>query len=295
MRTEIEIAYHLGAPNTDNNQITWSLRKDANLLTERGVLIRRPKLYLGHIKKAIAELDGKQQPVADQEMLLQAITRGADAKRVILSSGNFLGVPAWMFYGGGFYPNAGKTTKALRNLFPDNPCEFFLGIANPATFIPAAFKMQEGKKYEEFMGDTNLATVRWSDVVARIQEANPGCPVTIWSNEDTPVIWPTVLHEIIKLDSDVRLSGEMDIIREIMSEKGFGLLEKYLHDRPNLTEKQRRQIRALFLEKFYLEDAVDETIDLPGWTHETVGALTQIYESDLKEIRQMPNVKFLSH
>ena len=294
MRTDINIVYHLGAPYTDNEQVTWSLRKDAALLSEQKVFLRRPKLYRPLIAEMVQELQGEKPSVVDQENLLNSIIGKEKIKRLIMSNSSFLGVPAWMFYGSRFYANAGSNTAAIRNLFPDNPCEFFLGIANPSVFIPNVFRGQKEKKYPQFMESTDLATVRWSDVIARIQDANPDCPITIWCNEDSPVIWSTILHKIAAIDPKTRLQGENDIINMIISEEGQTLLEKYLADRPNLTEAQRRRLRIVFLERFYLSEAVEEVIDLPGWTDETVEALTKIYDDDVNRIKQMDGVTFLS-
>ncbi|WP_457645718.1 hypothetical protein [Profundibacter sp.] len=294
MRTDINIVYHLGAPFTDNEQVTWSLRKDAVLLSEKNVYLRRPRLYRPLIAEMVQELQGEKPSVTDQENLLNSIIGKEKVKRLIMTNPSFLGVPAWMFYGSRFYDNAGKNTAAIRNLFPDNPCEFFLGIANPSVFIPNVFKGQKEKNYPQFMENTDLATVRWSDVISRIQDANPDCTITIWCNEDSPVIWPTILHKIAALDPKIRLQGENDIINMIISEEGQALLAKYLADRPNLTEAQRRRLRIVFLERFYLSDVVEEVIDLPGWTDETVEALTKIYDDDVNRIKQMDGVTFLS-
>ena len=294
MRTDINIVYHLGAPHTDNDQITWSLRKDAQLLTDKGVMLRRPKEYRPQLKEMIVELKGDEPSVADQEKLLASIVRNQPVDRLIMSDARFLGVPAWMLYGGAFYSNAAKNTARIRDLFPDNPCEFHLGISNPANFIPAVFNTQPDKSYEQFLDGADLATIRWSDVISAIQQENPECPLTVWCNEDTPIIWPTILREIAGLDPQTRLQGELDVIQEIMSQNGIDLLIKYLDERPNLTEIQRRRIRGIFLEKFYLDDAVEEEIDLPGWTDETIDALTGIYEDDIERIEGLPGVNFIA-
>jgi len=294
MRTDIEIVYHLGAPYTDNEQVTWSLRKDAALLAEKRIYLRRPRLYRPLLAEMVQELQGDKPSIVDQENLLNSIIGRENFKRLIMTNSNFMGVPAWMFNGGLFYKNAGRNTAAIRNLFPDNPCEFSLGIADPAVFIPNVFRGQREKKYPQLMENTDLATVRWSDVIARIQEANPDCPITVWCNEDSPVIWPTILHRIAGLDPKIRLQGENDIINMIISEEGQTLLAKYLADRPNLTEEQRRRLRVVFLERFYLSEVVEEVIDLPGWTAETVEALTKIYDDDVNRIKQMDGVTFLS-
>lgn len=294
MRTDINIVYHLGAPFTDNDQVTWSLRKDSQLLADKGVLLRRPIAYRQLLKDMILELKGEDPSIVDQETLLAGLLRNDEAGRVIMSDPRFLGVPAWMLYGGTFYQNAAKNTARIRDLLPDNPCEFHLGISSPASFIPAVFNAQKDKSYEQFIDGADLATLRWSDVISQIQEENPDCPLTVWCNEDTPIIWPTVLREIAGLDPQVRLQGELDVIQEIMSEEGVALLIKYLDERPKLTEIQRRRVRGIFLEKFFLDDAVEEEIDLPGWTEETVDALTAIYDDDIERIARLPGVNFIA-
>lgn len=294
MRTNTNIVYHLGAPHTDNELVTWSLRKDSRLLVKKGTMLRRPKAYRSILSEMIAELQGEKPSIVDQETLLDSIVGNRQVDRLIMSNSKFLGSPIWMFHGGSFYPNAAKNTANIRNLFPDNPCEFFLGIANPASFIPTSFKAQVEKDYEQFISGADLFAIRWSDVIGRIQAANPDCPITVWGNEDTPIIWPSVLREIAALDPQTRLKGELDVIREIMSPDGVELLIKYLDERPNLTEIQRRRIRAIFLEKFFLDDAVEEEIDLPGWTDETVDRLTENYEDDLERIEHMSGVNFIS-
>jgi len=294
MRTDIKIVYHLGAPYTDNEQVTWSLRKDVALLAEKKIFLRRPKQYRSKIAEMVQELQGEKASVTDQENLLNSIVRNTIIQRLIMTNSSFLGVPAWMFCGSKFYQNAGKNTAAIRNLFPDNPCEFFLGIANPSVFIPNVFRGQKEKNYQQFMDNIDLATVRWSDVIARIQVANPDCPITVWCNEDNPVIWPVILQKIAGLDPKTTLRGENDIINMIISEEGQTLLAKYLSDRPNLTREQRCRLRMVFLERFYLKEAIEEVIDLPGWTDDTIEALTKIYDDDVNRIKQMDGVTFLS-
>ena len=295
MRTDINIVYHLGAPHTDNEQVTWSLRKDSKLLAENGIMLRRPKEYRHLLSAMIFELEGEMPSIVDQETLLASIVKDQKVDRLIMSNNQFIGMLAWMFHGGTFYQNVGRNTGRIRSLFPDNPCEFFLGIANPASFIPASFNGQAKKNYAEFIAGTDLFSVHWSDVIARIQAANPDCPITVWCNEDTPIIWPTVMREIAGLDPQTRLKGELDIIGGIISQDGIELLVKYLDEHPDLTEIERGRVRETFLEKFFLDDAVEHEIDLPGWTKDTVEELTDNYEDDIERIAHMKDVKFIPH
>jgi hypothetical protein len=56
---------------------------------------------------------------------------------------------------------------------------------------------------------------------------------------------------------------------------------------------QRRRIVTAFLEKFGRSDQLDYEIDLPGWTEELVGRLTEAYLEDVERIVRMPGVSFI--
>lgn len=293
MRSDVPMVYHLGAPHTDNDQLTRSLKKDAALLSRNGILQQRQRRYRKRLNQILTEQSGEVPTTSTQEKNFSILTENQNLDRLAFSDSKFLGVPSWMLNKDVLFKNAGPKTAALRSLFPDNPCVFLLAIMNPATLIPSAFSAQTTREYDDFIGNTDLEAVCWSDVVSRIQRANPGCPVTIWCNEDTPVIWPSVLAEFTGLPADTRFSGELDVIQELIPGNAFEKLKQYLGERPDLNELQRRRVRAIFLEKFGVSDAVEEEIDLPGWTENLVEKITELYEDDIERISRMPGVNFI--
>jgi len=48
------------------------------------------------------------------------------------------------------------------------------------------------------------------------------------------------------------------------------------------------------LRSFFLDEAVEEEIDLPDWTDETVDALTEIYDDDIERIERLSGVNFIT-
>ena len=291
---DISIACHIGAPHTDNGQLTWSLRKDAQRLLENGIMIRRPGTYTKAISHLVRKQSEEDVPEEEREALLSSIVKDQDVSRIILTNSSFLGVPAWMLSGGRLYRNAGSNTAGLRRAFPGNPFSFFLGLRNPATLIGPVFASQSAKSWEQFAAGTDFLKLRWSEVVADILQQNPGCPVTVWCNEETPVIWPDILGQVTGLDPSFRFTGELDITRGIISESGYERLEAYLSARPDLSGEQREKVRVLFLSYFHSEDAVEEEIDLPGWSQDLVDEMSEVYQEDSNLIRHMPEVTFLS-
>ncbi|MBY6056806.1 hypothetical protein [Leisingera daeponensis] len=291
---DISLAFHVGAPNTDNGQLTWSLRKDAQPLLERGVMIRRPGTYMSALNQLLRKQDHEFVTEQEREVLLAGLVKDQAVSRIILTNSSFLGVPGWMLSGGRLFRNAGRNTAGLRGLFPGNPCEFFLGLRNPATLIGPVFKSQSGRSWKQFSSDTDFLKLRWSEVVEDILDRNPACRITVWCNEETPVIWPSILGHVTGLGEGFRFSGELDITRGIISEAGYERLETYLASRPGLSEDQRERVRALFLSYFHDEEEIEEEIDLPGWSQALVDDMSEAYMADAELIRQMPGVTFLS-
>lgn len=291
---DITIALHIGAPNTDNGQLTWSLRKDADALLKQGVMIRRPGTYLKVLQQMLRKQEQEFVTEQERDVFLANMVKDQNVSRIILTNSGFLGVPGWMLSGGRLYRNAGRNTAALRGLFPGNPCEFFLGLRDPATLIGPVFKSQSSRTWAQFAGGVDFLDLRWSDVIADIQQRNPGCHVTVWCNEETPVIWPNILGQVTGLGQSFRFQGELDITRGIISEAGYERLEAYLSSRPGLSDAQRERVRELFLSYFHSEDALEEEIDLPGWSQVLVDQMSESYLADTELIRHMPGVTFLS-
>ncbi len=51
---------------------------------------------------------------------------------------------------------------------------------------------------------------------------------------------------------------------------------------------------AAFLDKFAIEEELEEELDIPGWSEEVVDTLTEIYDEDVFEISRIPGVTFIS-
>jgi hypothetical protein len=49
-----------------------------------------------------------------------------------------------------------------------------------------------------------------------------------------------------------------------------------------------------FLDKFAIEDMVEEEFDLDGWTNPLIEQLTEQYEEDLFTINRIPGVELLA-
>jgi len=290
----LRISIHLGAHCTDEDQLVKSLIKNQKFLADRGIIVPGPRKYRPVIREVLGKLKGEAADQDAQDVLFEAILDTEDAERLVLSNGDFLANHLNAFKNAHLYRNAGKNSAALRNLFPDNAVEFFIAVRNPATLIPALHKILQPGPFQDYIAGVDADALVWSDVIHDIREQNPETPITVWCNEDTPLIWPEVMHEVAGLEPIVELKGDFDILAQIMAREGIKRLRAYLKTHPPVTEIQRRRILSAFLDKYALEDEVEEEIDLPGWTPEVIEQFTTNYDDDLIEIGRIPGVTVLT-
>ncbi len=102
------------------------------------------------------------------------------------------------------------------------------------------------------------------------------------------------MREMAGLDPATEVAGSTDLLHTIMSDEGMIRLEAFLVEHPGVTEIQKRRIYAAFLDKFAIEDAIEEELDLPGWTEQMVDQMTQSYDEDVYLIERIPGVTVLT-
>ncbi|WP_281823717.1 hypothetical protein [Jannaschia rubra] len=285
----MDIAIHLGAHCTDEDLILRTLGANADLLRNRSVFIPPGGRARPAIRKA---LQGSGDLVAGGDALLSELLGERTADRMVLSYEGFLGVYAKVLSGTSMYIEAGQRAQMLRDLFPGHRVEFLMAIRNPATFVPALFEASSISDFGDFLSGHDLTQITWAEPVEAIREACPEVPLTLWCNEDLPLIWPEVLRTVSGIDEP--LKGEDAILRQIMSEDGLRRLRAYLNDNPPDTPANWRKVVTAYLGK-YAEDArIEPDIDLPGWSDETIEGLTDIYEQDVVRLKARDDIIFIA-
>jgi hypothetical protein len=288
----MRIVYHLGAHCTDEERLLRCLLKNRGVLAAQGILVPGPARYRTLLRETLAALKGEPATQDTQAMVLDQIMDEDHGERLVLSSENFLAYPQWVLRGA-LYPGAGERVRALTRLFPDISCEFHLAIRNPATFLPALFQKQKDRSYDDFIGDADPLQIRWSDLILRIRALNPDAPLTVWCDEDTPLLWPEVLRTVAGSAPDVALTGAEDFLATLMSPEGMARLRRYLSEHPPVNDAQYRRVVTAFLGKFALPDRIEMELDLPGWTEDYAARLGTLYDADVARIAAMPDVRLL--
>jgi len=290
----MDIVLHAGAHCTDEDRLVKGLLKNKDLFLKLGIAVPGPSRYRRLLRDAVQALARAEPAPGARDVLLDSILEHDGVSRLLLSHENLFGVPKLAVSGGQLYPQAEQRIADLMRLFPGDGLSLHLGIRNPATFLPALFAQSPQEEFLAFLDGTDPSLLRWSELIDRLRAAHPDLPMTIWCNEDTPMIWGSVMRAMAGLEEGTKITGSFDILSEIMSREGMQRFRAYLHSHPVMTEPQKRRVIGAFLDKFALADEIEEELDLPGWDEAYVEMLTQHYEADVAEIEAMADVRFIA-
>ena len=290
----MQIAFHIGANCTDDDRLLKSLLKNNGAFSDSGIKVPGPGKYRRLIRETIQNLNGADPAPDTRGILLDAIIDEDHIDRLVMSNANFICIPNRIFDGGVFYEQAETKLTALHQLFPEDEIEIFLALRNPATFLPIVFAQSKADTPDAYLRGLHPTQIRWSDLVRRIQSRFPRTKVTVWCNEDTPLIWAEILRAMSGIDDDQKIMGGFDLLASIMSEEGMNRFLNYLQTHPPKSEMQKRRVIAAFLDKYAVEDKIEEVLDMPGLTNDLVAELSQIYDNDVTFIENLPGIDFIS-
>lgn len=293
----MQVVYHIGANCTDGDRLLRSLLRNVDALRPQGTCVPGPGRYRKVLREAILGLveAGPGAAVAPQmrDVLVEEIADGQDLRRLVMSNSTFLCLPQRVFEGGRFFGMAAAKAGALVQLFPSDGIEIFMGLRNPATFVPAIWR-QSGMDFDAFSKGIDPRAIRWSDVVANLRTAVPGARLVVWCNEDTTLIWGTLLRQLAGVAADAAMAGEYDLLAAVMAPEGMSRFMAYMTTHPGQNDLQVRRVIGAFLDKYALPDALEEEVDVPGWDTRLVDEITRAYEADVARIMAMEGVEFVA-
>lgn len=291
----MHIAYHIGAHCTDDERLLKSLLRNRDRLAQAGVAVPGPSHYRAVLRDVVNAHRGAPATAEAQDVLLETILDGDDPQRLVLSNPSFVAVPGKALDGGALYPKMWKAAW-LRNLFPDHEVSFHIALRDPATFVPALYALQgeTDRSLDNFMGGADPMALVWSAPLRMLAETCPDCRITVWAYEDCPLIWDEILRAVAGVTPAFHLHGGMDMVRTLLTHEGVRAMRAYLHDHPPATPALRREVYMAFLDKFAAEGAMEDAIDLPGWTEDLMDDLSAAYDADLAQLGDLPNVTILA-
>lgn len=290
----MQLVLQTGAHFTEQERLIKSVLRNKAAFSKRGIVVPGPNSYRRLVRDTLNAMNRAPASAEAREVLLDVMLDGAAADRLILSDANFFRTAGTAIQKGVLYPAAHERMAYMEALFPDDDLEIFLAIRNPATLIPLLFANANDPSEEKFWAGKGPFDIKWSDTIARIKQAVPRIPVTVWCAEDLPAIWSEVIRELAGIGPLERINGGFDLLSAIMSKEGMERLRAYLHSHPDMSEIQKRRVIAAFLDKFALDEEIEEELDMPGWSEPLVEELTELYDEDVLAIERMPGVTLIT-
>ena len=290
----MQLIMHTGVHYTEQDRLIKSVLRNKDAFNARGVAVPGPGSYRALVRDTLNAMNRTPAAAGARDVLLDVILDDAQAERVVLSDANFFRTPGTAFQKGELYPAAAIRMKYMADLFPEDELEIFVALRNPATFIPIVYNVALDKSDAAFWGDRTAHDIRWSEMISNIRQSVPHIPITFWCNEDLPLIWSQIIREMAGLEHHEKISGAFDLLASIMSKEGMQRFRAYLGNHPDITEIQKRRVIAAFMDKFALEDEIEEELDMPGWTEALVDDLTEQYDEDVLAIQRMPGITMIA-
>lgn len=288
----MDIVFHLGAPCTDDDRILRCLLMNRSALLEAGIVVPKPRRYRRQMYDALTQLPAEVPDTIDS-LIDEAIDEAPNARRLVLSSFHLLGPILHPAEGDRLFPEAERRMRWLAEVFPGHPLHVLIAIRNPATLLPACLSAGVADGLADLVPEAEPQWMRWSDTLAALRAGAPRAALTVWCNEDSPLIWADVLRAVADHPADLPLAGLNEFPGTLMTAEGLTRMEAYVATHPPKSDAQWRRIAAAFLEKFAVPDEVTMEVDLPGWTDDTVRAASLAYDADAARIAVQPGVTFI--
>mgnify|MGYP006299040419 CR=1 FL=1 len=292
----MQVIFHCGVHCTDEDRLLRCLLRNADSLRAEGVAVPGPSRYRMLLSEVVNALEaGTADPDARDVLLESLLDMPADAThRLVLSHPNLFSVPKLALAGGRLYRKAEDRLAMMQEVFAGDRVELYLGLRDMAGFLPAMLAATPHEGLDAFLSGADPYSLRWSDLLLRIRAALPDMPITVWCNEDTPFLWGQIVREAAGVTEDRTILGAYDVFAEIVHQEGAQRFRAFLKDNPGLTEAQRRRVMAAIIDKYALEEALEEELDLPDWDATGLDALSTGYDQDLARIAAIPGVRVLA-
>lgn len=293
----MEISFHLGVHATDEGALQTVLRQNEALLAGQAIAVPGSDSYHGLLRLSARGFAGQAAPDrAERSALLAALTlRGPGqpvAEKLVLSFESYLGFAQDAVAPPDFYPAAITRARVLGQIFAGHQLHLALALRNPATLLPVLSQRRAARDLPP-LAVAPGAVPAWSGLVQALQSALPKARLTIWCDEDAPVIWHAILRAIAGCEEATELAGALAWPASWMtaSPDAAQRLQAWFETRHPADDKSR----AGALHDWLTREAGPHPVEagLPGWSAADIAAVSASYDEDCAVIARMPGVNFL--
>lgn len=287
-----EISFFLGGHRVGVSHVYDRLQKNKRLLKSKGIHVLDGDAARRAVSAAVTAFNNHKPIEQVKADLLTAIE--ADNPKhnsVVVISDGMSGQIQRPMAGNTFYPAAARRTEILTKILSPYKLKFFLGLRNPATFIPSAWgtALMNGSliRFEDFIEPANIRDLRWAYTLERILPEAPKGSLHVWRIEDYPDIWRDLIGAMTGLSETDKLTQNPKPINSGLSFEGAMQLYEFLAGSGEVAEEERNEVVKELLKS---HPSSAEPTDHMLWGTELIEDLTYRYDDDWYYIERMEDV-----
>lgn len=289
----MKVVFHIGAPFTDNDILVQSLRRNRVLLSAKGICVPVPKTYKKILRDLSHEYRGRTaSPDVERELIL-AISGDAWPDVLFLSNSQFISANSRIFDGAQIWPQIQRSCKRLTALFPNAEIEFALAIQNPETLIPKVLRNLESEKQKSILKELQPKAIMWSEVLNRLLMKFPKHRVTVWKDEDAPLLWGSVLRKFIGTDEAVPIRGEQDMMQSRLPNSVKKEIEDFIKENRIIRAREKKRVAEAFFRRQSSYHKSKYNSSPANWSVEEKAELAKNYQQDIEAIQSFDAIDFI--
>jgi hypothetical protein len=162
----MEIRLHIGVHRAATKHLRSILELNHDLLDAQGICLPEPASAERAFANAIKKMNINTPILEVKDALLSELTQDKEYQRIVMIDPNISGTmlrPIGKEY---FYPRISTTISRIISALDGMPLRLFVGLRNPATFVPSCYsagvRTSPEISFAAFVSEANLQGLRWS-------------------------------------------------------------------------------------------------------------------------------------
>lgn len=289
----MQIILHCGVYSSDTGLLFEALQKNLGNAVPLRTQVIDPEVTRVVLRKLMRAGRDGHLPDNARDILFEVADVRDDTERLILASPAALGTYRDLVAPQVFFPNAVDYLQVVRQIFANDDMAISYAMRNPATLLSSVVRDAKAPNLEQITGPADPMQLRWSELAARLRQAMPDVHMTIWYNEDIPLIWSEILRIMLDLPDDTPLTMAHAPMFKLLQPDDIQKFEDYIAKHPGMIPAQERRVITTFVEKMARPEMIEEEIGIDGWTQDYVDDLTRHYEADQPMVQAVADVRLI--
>ncbi|WP_417248402.1 hypothetical protein [Celeribacter sp.] len=287
----MRVNLHVGMHFSRTSRLVRAVRLNEKNFSRYGVKAPPVKGYRTLIKEELARLDGLPPTRDEARALVHSICEESEPRSLVLIEEEWSGAINDAFKDEMLYASIGTNVRQVVELFQTEDVHLSLALVNPATYIAGVLGVERVVGQAKwFVRNVDPEKISWRATIVRLLAEVPDVPITLWAEEDAPLVWARAVRRIADLPDDTPIRATYLALREVLTPEGFDRLRTYLAKFPPKTPAARERVIIAFLNKYDAAPVYGPEGGIEGWDAAALDTITERYEADIAALATHPRI-----